>query len=85
VPTYDSFEEEAGRVYSTTANPDNRQNVDLYRNRFRPADGGTDPATAVACVSRQQQFRDMYTGTDWPEQHRHLLRGNFLCLRASLF
>ena len=67
-------EQEADRVYSTTANPADRANVGLYRNRFRPQGILVDdPATALTCVSQQQQFRDMYANTDWPEQHRHLL------------
>ena len=65
--------EQEARCYSTTANPENRENVDLYRSRFRQTTCSSSPSTTLACVSRQQQFFDVYANTDWPEKHRHLL------------
>eukprot|EP01048_Picozoa_sp_COSAG05_P011568 COSAG05_NODE_1099_length_5888_cov_9.758335_2_plen_219_part_00 len=66
--------DEDERCYSATAHPQNRQNVNLYRNRFRPAGAltsGGSSMTTLACVSRQQHFRNMYANTP-PSPPQHL-------------
>jgi len=57
-------------MYTGTANPQNRENIDLHRMRYRyqqtlsEAEGGVQ--------AQQEQFRDLYKTYNWRATHRHL-------------
>lgn len=59
------------KVYSSTANPHNRKNIQLHRMRFRQ-DDTINANDDLTLEEKKEQFDALYAEKDWSETHMPL-------------